>query len=203
MALVSFLVVGLAANLQPVAADTAAVTVTEGNNIVYQDQTLGWRFTLSDSLVVTQLGFWDERSDGLLQTHQVGIWAWDSPASPLLQATVPSGVSAPLDGQFRWVTISPAVLGAGTYVIGAHGLDLDWENASANGSVTESPAVDYQGSYYSSANSGFSYPGTASGLSAGFFGPNFKYDPVPEPALLQLPVLLGMGGFALWRRRRA
>ncbi|MBM3493852.1 MAG: hypothetical protein FJX72_05955 [Armatimonadetes bacterium] len=87
-------------------------------------------------------------------------------------------------------------------MIGAHGLSQNFENFSANGGLIESPAVDYQGSYYSANGTGFSYPDTSSGLSNAFFGPNFKYDPVPEPALLQLPALLGMGGLVWWRRRR-
>ncbi len=38
----------------------------------------------------------------------------------------------------------------------------------------------------------------------GYFGPNFRYDadPIPEPALVQLPFMLGLGGVGVWWMRR-
>jgi hypothetical protein len=50
----------------------------------------------------------------------------------------------------------------------------------------------------------FSYPETP--VDGAMIGPNFKFGPsgpaVPEPALVQLPFLLGLGGVGLWCRRR-
>ncbi|MBM3493851.1 MAG: hypothetical protein FJX72_05950 [Armatimonadetes bacterium] len=105
-------VVGLGA--YRASADTPAVTITEGNKVSPNNQTLGWRFTTSEDLYVTQLGFWDQLGDGLQQSHQIGIWQFGSPGTPVIQATIPSGTGMTLDGGFRWIGIAPTLLGSGT-----------------------------------------------------------------------------------------
>jgi hypothetical protein len=61
--------------------------------------------------VVTMLGVWDQDSDGLITTHDVGLWQlgdgkWDLIAS----ATVPAGTDAPLIDGFRYVPIQETTL---------------------------------------------------------------------------------------------
>jgi hypothetical protein len=55
------------------------------------------------------LGVFDADRNGLAESHQVGIWVEASRAL-IVSTNVPSGVGAPLDGDFRFVDIVPRVL---------------------------------------------------------------------------------------------
>ena len=64
--------------------------------------------------------------DGLVNSHTVSLW--DTSGNLLATALISAGTINPLDGQFRYTTISPVILSAGTtYVFGATyvGYDLD------------------------------------------------------------------------------
>ena len=77
--------------------------------------TLGWGFSLTTPLTVTELGYFDGNS-GLVDPHPVGIW--DSVGNLLATATVPSGGVGDLVNGFRFVPITPVTLGAGFFTIG-------------------------------------------------------------------------------------
>ncbi len=79
--------------------------------------TLGWEFTLSQSVVVTHLGLWDYGADGLNHSHLVTIWSTGTVKTRLVEGTVPDG-GAP-GSEWRWVSVTPTTLGPGTYRIGA------------------------------------------------------------------------------------
>jgi hypothetical protein len=56
-------------------ADTIALSFTGGSlGNAGQDLTFGYAFTLSSSVLVTQLGLWDQGNDGLNTSHDVTIW---------------------------------------------------------------------------------------------------------------------------------
>lgn len=93
---------------------------------------VGADFTVGpDDVWVDSLGFYDKNEDGLAQSHRVGIW--DSSDNLVVEVTVPSGTTAELSDNFRWVSIpSGAVkLNANTqYTIGGEvfsGGDI-WKN---------------------------------------------------------------------------
>lgn len=166
--------------------------------------TLGWRFTVSQPIVVTHLGLWDANGDGLVQSHDIGLWT--NSGSLIVSATIPSGSSTPTTpapgGVWRWVTLpTPATLSAGSYRIGAfyptNSGDLLVFNSSSG--VVTGPNVVFNHAAYNGGSS-LAFPGTNSSIQTGYFGPNFMY--VPEPSLLQLPFFVSLGGFGWWLRRR-
>lgn len=178
---------------------------------VQSNQTIGWSFTVTQPIMVTYLGVWDERGDGLGQAHDVAIWndvGVDRPPgpAPIVSATVPVGTSgwgtpAP-GGLWRWVALpSPVWLAPGNYRIGGYYLQSSDPYAFGDNTmvVNTGPGVAYGQAYSEPNGAGLEYPWFAPG-QRGWFGPNFKY--VPEPALLQLPFLMGLGGVGLWLRRR-
>ena len=74
-------------------------------------------------MLVTGLGYWDEGANGLINNHTVGLWNSSSP-SVLLASTVVNNSSAVVNstsaaGDWRFNSISPLTLQAGTYVVGA------------------------------------------------------------------------------------
>ena len=111
---------------------------------------LGTKLTVGSSdLIVTQLGIWDNNSDGLIQGHDAGIWNWDT--SQLLgSVTIPSGTAGTLIGEFRYVALTtPVYLSAGsTYVFGAYypGGEAFWE-AQFNNTTLTTDANNYWPAY--------------------------------------------------------
>jgi len=83
------------------------------------DSTLGYEFSLTTTLDVSALGFFDADNDGLFDAHDVGIFAGDG--TLLASATVPSAAGGTLQDGFRFMPIPDLVLLPGTYRIGAQG----------------------------------------------------------------------------------
>src|SRR4051812_42963539 len=70
---------------------------TGGNaNTFGGNTTVGWEFTLNSPMLVDGLGFWDHGSDGLVNTHDVGIWNSSNTALLLTSTTVTNGSSTPV-----------------------------------------------------------------------------------------------------------
>jgi hypothetical protein len=66
----------------------------------------GWQFTVgSNPIEVTELGYQDFGSDGLVASHQVGIWRL-SDESLIGSVAVPSGTVGTLEGFFRYAALS-------------------------------------------------------------------------------------------------
>src|SRR5262249_21074041 len=80
------------------------------------DVTLGYAFTVSTPISVTMLGLFDSGNNGLAHSHAVTIWT--RTGTQLVQATIPFGTGATLTNGFRYVSIAPFTLAAGTYTIG-------------------------------------------------------------------------------------
>jgi hypothetical protein len=159
------------------------------------DGTWGWSFTVSNPITVTHLGFY-AGSAGLVNSHNIGIWANNGALQ--VSGTVASGAGA----GWHWTSISNTLLTPGTYVIGAyyHPTDPDVGYSNATSVTMGSDLTFGQNRFYE--GTGFHRPdSTWSGYGKGVFGPNFQY--VPEPAFLQLPFLIGIGGMGLWLRRRS
>ena len=83
--------------------------------------TLGSQFTTSGPISVDGLGVFDDSQDGLVDSYPIGIW--DSTGTLVASGTVGSGTSGTLINQFRYVSITPVDIAAGTYQIGTLYLD--------------------------------------------------------------------------------
>jgi len=169
--------------------------------------TVGWQFTVNEDIFVTDLGVWNQDtqggSEGLTSDHRIGIWNLDT--GDLLVEGV-AGPGGDVVGDWTYTSIASTELNTGnTYVIGAlynAGGVGDGDNyISSASSVTMDPTINFGGGRSPlDADIGFALPETFSGATSfGRFGPNFLFTPVPAPSSL---ALLGLGGLAATRRRR-
>ena len=82
------------------------------------DRTVGWEFIPTCDVWITQLGYFDSGQDGLNIHHEIGIW--DASQQLVVSATVPSGLTDSLAGEYRYVSVSSTLLPADQYfIIGA------------------------------------------------------------------------------------
>jgi hypothetical protein len=171
-----------------------ATTTNEFTNAAWS---LGFEFTANKNITVTSLGFFDQ-TGGISQSHDVGIY--DLSGNLLTSNTVLT--TDPLTGHFRYHATSPITLTAGTnYRIAAEtGADnYSWD---PDGFFT-APEVTYVSDVFTQSST-LVFPGDGGVVTHGFFGPNFQFNAVPEPAGL---TLLGVGvagliGYGLRRRRQ-
>jgi hypothetical protein len=195
-------------------ADIGAVFAVGGEN-----STLGWAFTLSSPVLVTQLGLWDgpggdfsgPPGDGLLTSHVVTIW--NSTGTQLAQATIPAGTSPTLTDSFRYVSIAPVLLPAGDYTIGGFYIPFTdvppFSDLSAirSHSITTASGVTYDGSRSVDGLSeeGLAFPpGDSLRNRNSYFGPNFQFTtPTSVPDTGTTCSLLGLSltGLAFLRRK--
>ena len=189
-------------------ANTIALSFTGGTSgFPNTDETLGWAFTLSSPVLVTDLGLWDQNNDGLSVSHVVTIWT--STGTQELQGTIPSGTSATLVNGFRYVSVAPVLLPAGSYTIGGFISVGSEEFASGASAITTASWVTYDGSR---AGIGFAFPpGDVLFSPNSHFGPNFQFTTrtsVPDASSTSMLLLLGVGAtfglnFLLQRRSQA
>ena len=76
--------------------------------------TRGWLFSVLDPIVVTQLGVYDDSGDGLMASHEVGIWEWTTQRL-LVSATVPDGDQTVILDDFRYIDVPPTAAITGHY----------------------------------------------------------------------------------------
>jgi len=163
------------------------------------DSVDGYEFSVGAAdLLVTSLGFWDARGDGLVAAHPVGVW--DTSGRLIGQGEVKSGTTSPLVGEFRWEdAVAPFILEANhTYVIGAwsEGMHGDVFYARA-GTAELGGGIVALGSPVHTACGSLAYPNGAVPSDAyGYVGPNLRYEVIPEPCSAGL-FLAGVGSFVL------
>lgn len=193
-------------------ADLSAVTgFTLGNTDPSGTYTLGWTFTPTANVTVTGLGWWDKGNDGLLASHDLGIWSV-SGGPALGTATVGAGLSGTLDNGFRYAAPgSPFNLLANqTYVIGgvSDGGD-EWAYNVTN--KTMSPDITFGESRFdvNSTPLVLQLPSSHyAPVNDAYYGPNFKYTltggaSVPEPGTYAMGAGMLIAGVMGFRRRRA
>lgn len=200
--------------IAPAAASAADLALDFTGGAFYRRlsfQNFGWSFTLAEDRRVTALGLFDFAANGLADEHDVGLW--DDAGNLLVQAKVSSAdpltTSASAAGDWRFQTITPLFLAAGTYVIGAHYPTFEDNGAyfAAAASITTDPVVTFGAGLATTGDvNGFARPTSPVGAQfyPGFFGPNLTLAPVPEPATWALMILgFGLTGGSLRRRDTA
>src|SRR5688572_18221092 len=157
-------------------------------------RTYGWRFSVNESPIsITQLGLFDAAQNGLTDAHRVGIW--DSGGNLIVDTIIPAGSSASLNGNFRFVPVTPTTLNANsTYSIGVlFSSGNDMAIASSAVAPTYASEITYLGGAYSEIGT-FNPPVNPYG-SHGIFGANVEFTQVPEPHHYAVATGLGLAVF--------
>ncbi len=180
LAAVFLLLIGQNTSLS--AQSKAITSLTGGSNFVFNNQgfTVGYEFTANQTMTVSDLGFYDAGSDGLATAHNVGIY--NLCGTLLTSGTVASGTTATLDNGFRYVSVTPIVLAAGTtYRVGAVVFNGGGNDAFLNGvtTINTNAAITFKKGVTNNGLAGLQYPSLNAadiGLSANSsFGPNFIF----------------------------
>ena len=159
--------------------------------------TQGFGFDLTSTTLITGLGIFDVGSDGLTNSHQVGLWT--SGGTLLASTTVDNGaqVVSSTSSFGRWLEkdITPLALTPGSYILGAFYLDSD-TNPTEDQIVFSAVASSIPGVSYShwafTGDPSFAFPALDLGgdaSSASIFGPMAfvgAASSVPEPGTLGL-----------------
>ena len=191
--------------VQPSFASNIAVLPGSGgfqNSNYGSNITLGWGFTLTEAVTITDLGYFDGDT-GLTDPHPVGIW--NSIGNLLAEATVPAGTTAALVSGFRFVPITPVALNPGAYSIGGYANSTSPDEFRFEVSSVSTVAGLSFGlaNLYTQADS-LAQPTTKADAFSqdGYFGPDFLVSGpvagVPEPgtigvSLVGLAVVIGFG----------
>ncbi|MFO1440531.1 MAG: IPT/TIG domain-containing protein [Verrucomicrobiaceae bacterium] len=167
-------------NSVPAAPPTSAPAINFAtftfNSNTSTTSTRGYRFDITSPVTVTALSYFDNGGDGLVQSHDVGIW--NAAGTLLASVTVPSGTTAPLDssGKFRFVLLpAPIVLPAGTgYRVGAVTLvgTPDGQFYDQTGLTTATGVSYVTGAFINNGVASLTFPSSDLG-SGGFSGGSF------------------------------
>ncbi|MBD3278232.1 MAG: hypothetical protein GF388_08030 [Candidatus Aegiribacteria sp.] len=143
---------------------------------------VGFRFTVSEELEVSELGVWNNDTAGggagLSSSHEVGIW--DDTETLLTSVTV--DVTGTVIGDWTYASITPVLNPGVTYTAGALYTNTDNDNyISSASSATTDQAVTLENAVYPTGGElGYVYPALDSPTSSvGRFGPNFIFTPTP------------------------
>ncbi len=168
----------------------------------------GWNFWLLRPVVVTGVGWYDEGGDGLLNSHQIGLWqgSYYNYTGLVFSAAVPAGTAAPLDGNWRKVnfnvslTLQPGyyVIG-GTYRGGSDDVVRFSQGFKADPRVFTSPTDIRSVEPFSAVGGGFRAPDEGILLTGAEFGPTLFVEPIPEAP----PSALFALGLGIWVVARA
>jgi len=190
------LLAGLIASASLLSAGTLGVATSNDSVFVNTGTwTLGYSFLVNSPITVTGLGVFDDNSDGLNVSHDVGLW--DASGNLLASTTVAAGTVAPLNGFYRMASISGVSLTAGNiyYVGSVNGIDNDgWLQDPS--SLVAAPEITYLSRQYEFSGGGLVFPDLVGSGSTGYFGGNFEFgtSTVPEPGSL---LMLGSGVLAV------
>jgi hypothetical protein len=191
-------------------ADNIALSFTGGTQSQLHNLTIGWSFSISAPILVTQLGLWDgpgpgtggTAGDGFGVSHDVTLWT--SGGTSLNSANIPSGTTATLTNGFRYVPLGTATLLApGTYVISVYMAQSSFDTSISNAAtLTTDPAVTYIAGRSALNNVFPSGDLIGAGGIKSYFGPNFQFTAaVPETSSTWIMLLLGVATILGFRFR--
>ena len=190
------------ASTSPAVAAPAINLLTPGLEYSGSPYTLGFEFSVSSAQSVSALGVYDNLGNGLTAPAQIGIW---STGGTLLTSTTIVAGGGTLNGLFRYASITPFALTAGThYIVGAYTTDLASSlGTGQSGTGNVNPLVTVYTDRYVNSSS-FSFPSTTNSFAGGaWLGANFDFGAaaaVPEPATWAM-MLLGFGAIGVALRR--
>jgi hypothetical protein len=201
-------VLAMALLATPALAASLGVDIT-GAGIAGQNPvafTIGWGVDVVSPVRVTALGIWDEGSNGLLVSHEVGLW--NGTGTLLASTTVPAGTAAtPVpsvqgDGQWLFEDIADIVLPVGHFVLGATSTGDDFR-ANQAGFILDPDLANFDPAQFAvGANLQFPDLDAEGQLGISLFGPNFLLEPVVTPVPLPASLaLLGLGLLGFGARR--
>lgn len=160
----------------------------------------GFDFTPARDLSVSALGWYDHGADGLNNPHPVAIYVTSTKELAAPSAIVDSASTLDTTTSFRFTSVTPFVLTAGTeYTLVGYGSGPVWDRYVINptGGISFGSDITYE-RLRTSRSTGLEFPTTTgeAGLVQGlFFGPNFQYSTSPIPELPTYALMLG--GFSL------
>ena len=201
--------------VSPTLAQSLGMDVTAGTfgDLSPGPTTAGYSFTTSVPLTVIDLAFLDYESNGLANSHQVGLW--NASGTLLVSVTFASGTgassmpSAQSNALFRLLPITSLNLAPGTYMIGATYLNGDVDAVALFGNALPAPGITYGvDQWIDTSTSTLTFPSKtnppASHTDAAFFGPSFVVaSSTPEPGNFVIPTgLTVFGSLFAWRRIR-
>lgn len=201
---VFFILTALSLALAPVAQAGPAASISGGYNTYNPDGTAvyGWQFDVFSSVLVTDLGFFDYGSDGLAESHEIGLW--DAAGNLLASTTIAAGTGTALIDGFRYTDIADVSLTVGNgYIIAATNIDVDQMMVGAT--VMTDSAIAYNWGRFEFTGGSLVRP-TRGFCTDCYFGPNFLINggtppAVPAPAGIGL-IGLGLAGIGFSRRGR-
>ena len=191
----------------PANAAVAFTSTNAGNTNVPLPFSIGFVFSVSQSLNLTALGQFDVANNGTVSTAKVALFNWDTGVKITETALTGGGLEETGVYDTYFVTIPTVVLSTGTnYMLATEVTANDF--AYGNGIMSVDPNVNWLAGRASPVGSP-AMPGTANTTtfsierldepSGSYFGPNMKVSAVPEPTSV---ALVGLGGMLLLRRRR-
>ena len=204
VASVSTTVLALAVAPHTAHAQTPIIDFTGGTGgISIGANNFGFAFNVTGMQTITGLGLFDYGSDGLVNSHQVGLFTNTGTllaSATITNAAAPVASTSPL-GRYLQVAITPVVLTSGTYVLGASYLDQDDDPIGVQSSATNTPGFTFGGARNAPFTAPLTYPSNpVPALNAGVFGPMaFTTGPAaaaPEPGafpFFSMGLTLGAG----------
>jgi hypothetical protein len=129
---------------------------------------------------VTALGYYDDGGDGLVNVHEVGIFATSSKELVTLAVTIDQASS--LEGGFRYETITPVVLkGGASYILAGQTAPCDLVVEDPD-DVVWAPEVRYVKSYIDLGDFGCPVTNTSDWQSDLWTHTNFKFRTPTSPS---------------------
>ncbi len=144
-------------------------------------RTVGWEFTPTCDILITQLGYFDSGPAGLNIHHEIGIW--NESEQLVVSATVPSGLTGSWDDEYyRYVSVSSTPLAADQrFIIGATvPSPIVWPSGfEADEYPAKTPFIDPNAILFNSCISLVANR-YAQGNTIDMFELNFPYGSMPE-----------------------
>src|ERR1041385_6359444 len=136
------------------------------------DQTIGWSFNVTSTIIVGGLGWYAPNGAGLALSHMVGIW--DPAGNLLASGTVQAGTADPLDGLFRTHSITPITLTPGTgYIVGGLNFLANTDQLAFGVTPTTISSIVFVGGVFAPIDATFERPTSPTGNANCCWGPSF------------------------------